>query len=75
MHIFLSSEDNPALASPMGDFTHTGYHKSTGAAAFDRIFGHGIVIIAIITIAIITITVMILIIFVSIKPRMKHLLV
>ena len=45
LHIFLSSEDNPALTLPMLNFTQTGYHKSAEAAAFGRIFGRGKIII------------------------------
>ena len=43
LHIFLSGEDNPALAPPMVNFTHTGYHKSARSAAFGCISGRGIV--------------------------------
>ena len=37
MHIFRSGKNNPALAPPMVNFTHTGCHKLAGAPV-----GHGI---------------------------------
>ena len=33
LHNVLSGEDNPALAPPMVNFTHTDYRKMTGVAA------------------------------------------